>query len=121
MTRRDLQISERSKQRPWDLGKNVEGSCVLAPLTPMTELGDLLDRRLTLTQNGALKQDARLADMVWKPAEIVSHLSGFYRLGPGDLIMTGTPAGVGPVQAGDRLDGHIEGLDSVELTIGPLD
>jgi fumarylpyruvate hydrolase len=65
-----------------------------------------------------MRQDATLADLVWSPVEIVEHLSRFYRLGPGDLIMTGTPAGVGPVAPGDVIDGCIDGLAPVQLTIG---
>lgn len=121
MTRRDLQISERKKQRPWDLGKQVEGSAVLAGLTPASEFGAVGPQKIKLTQNGDLRQDAVLDDMVWKVDEIVAHLSGFYHLQPGDLIMTGTPAGVGPVVAGDVLEGTIDGLAPVSLTIGPAE
>ncbi len=121
MTRRDLQISERSKQRPWDLGKDVEGSCVLGPLTRAEGIGALGPQAIRLTQNGTLRQDATLAEMVWKADEIVAHLSGFYHLRPGDLIMTGTPAGVGPVAPGDTILGTIDGLDPVQLTIGPAE
>jgi fumarylpyruvate hydrolase len=119
MTRRDLQISERSKQRPWDLGKDVEGSCILAALTTARDFGPVADQRIRLTQNDTLRQDATLGELVWKPVEIVQHLSRFYHIGPGDLIMTGTPAGVGPVQPGDVLAGRIDGLAPVALTSGP--
>ena len=71
--------------------------------------------------NGETRQDAHLSDLVWNVAEIVSHLSGFYHLAPGDLIMTGTPAGVGPVVAGDRITGGIDGLSPIALTIGPAE
>jgi fumarylpyruvate hydrolase len=91
MTRRDLQLAERAKQRPWDLGKDVEGSAVFAPLTPAESIGDIGPQRIHLALNGDLKQDARLSDMVWAVDEIVSHLSHFYHLRPGDLILTGTP------------------------------
>jgi fumarylpyruvate hydrolase len=121
MTRRDLQISERKQQRPWDLGKDVERSAILAPLTPAAAFGVPGPQAIRLTQNGTLRQDATLAEMVWSPAEIVSHLSRFYHLGPGDLILTGTPAGVGPVAPGDVLHGTIEGLVPVDLTVGPAD
>lgn len=118
MTRRDLQLAERAKQRPWDLGKNVERSAVMAALTPAAEFGEVGPQRITLSVNGETKQDAHLSDLVWSPVEIISHLSGFYHLAPGDLIYTGTPAGVGPVVAGDVIRGEIDGLAPVELTIG---
>jgi fumarylpyruvate hydrolase len=118
MTRRDLQIAERVKQRPWDLGKDVENSAVLAPITKVADFGPVGDQRIHLEVNGETRQDAHLRDLIWKVDEILSHLSGFYHLGPGDLIMTGTPAGVGPVVAGDRITGGIDGLDAIELAIG---
>lgn len=121
MTRRDLQIAERKMQRPWDLGKDVERSAILAPLTPAARFGAPGPQAIRLTQNGILRQDATLAEMVWSPAEIVAHLSQFYHLGPGDLILTGTPAGVGPVVPGDVLCGTIEGLAPVELGIAPAE
>ncbi len=118
MTRRDLQIAEREKKRPWDLGKDVEQSAIFAPLTKATDIGVIGAQQIKLELNGELKQDALLSDMIWKVNEIISHLSGFYHLRPGDLIMTGTPAGVGPVVEGDRIDGEISGLSPVSLTIG---
>ncbi|GAB4350360.1 MAG: fumarylacetoacetate hydrolase family protein [Oricola sp.] len=118
MTRRDLQIAERTKQRPWDLGKDVEQSAVVTPITKAADFGAIGNQRIHLEVNGETKQDATLADLVWTVDEIVSHLSGFYHLAPGDLIMTGTPAGVGPVVPGDRITGGIEGLDDIALAIG---
>ena len=117
MTRRDLQIRERTRQRPWDLGKDVENSAVFAPLTRLAGPGDLAGRRIHLKVDGAIRQDASLDDMVWTPAEIVAHVSGLYHLRPGDLILTGTPAGVGPVLPGSRISGAIDGFEPVELTI----
>lgn len=121
MTRRDRQQDGKDNRRPWDLGKDVENSAVIAAISPAAEVPDLAARRIWLAVNGAMKQDAMLADMVWSPAEIVSHLSHYYHLGPGDLIMTGTPAGVGPVVAGDAIEGAIEGLEPVRLAIGPAE
>lgn len=117
MTRRDLQLAERSKQRPWDTGKDVEHSAILAPITKTADFAPLGDQRITLDQNGVRKQDARLSDMVWKVDEIISHLSGLYHLGRGDLVFTGTPAGVGPVVKGDRITGQIEGLTPITFCI----
>jgi fumarylpyruvate hydrolase len=118
MTRRDLQLAAREKQRPWDLGKDFEESAVLAPLTPAAGFGEPGPQRIQLRVNDDIRQDAHIADLIWSVAEIISHLSGYYHLGPGDLIMTGTPAGVGPVQPGDRIHGTIDGLAPVELRIG---
>ena len=117
MTRRDLQIASREKQRPWDLGKDVEDSAVLSPLTRAGAFGKVGSQRIHLEVNGEARQDATLAELIWKLDEIVMDLSKFYHLRPGDLIMTGTPAGVGPVEAGDRITGGIDGLDPIELTI----
>ncbi|GHF33466.1 fumarylacetoacetate hydrolase family protein [Seohaeicola zhoushanensis] len=117
MTRRDLQIASREKQRPWDLGKDVEQSAVLSRLTRAEEFGEIGPQRIHLEVNGAVKQDATLNELIWKLDEIVMDLSKFYHLVPGDLIMTGTPAGVGPVTAGDKITGGIDGLDPIELTI----
>ena len=117
MTRRDLQIASRNKQRPWDLGKDVEDSAVFAPLTKASEFGAIGNQRIWLDVNGETKQDATLDELIWKVDEIVSDLSQFYHLRPGDLIMTGTPAGVGPVVAGDKITGGIDGLDPISLTL----
>ena len=119
MTRRDRQQDGKDHRRPWDLGKDVENGAVIGAITPAAEVGTLGPRRIHLSVNGALRQDAHLSDMVWSVPEIVGHLSGYYHLGPGDLIMTGTPAGVGPVVAGDVIEGGIDGLEPVRLVLGP--
>lgn len=121
MTRRDLQLKERAKQRPWDTGKDVEDSAVVGPITKAADFGAVGPQRIHLTVNGAIRQDARLSDLVWSVPEIVAHLSTLYHLGPGDLIFTGTPAGVGPVVAGDMIEGGIDGLDPVRLTLAPAE
>ena len=118
MTRRDLQLDARAKGRPWDLGKAFEQSAIIAPITKAADVSAIGPQRIVLTQNGVVKQDARLTDLVWSVAELVSHLSHYYHLVPGDLIYTGTPAGVGPVQPGDVLHGEIDGLAPIALTIG---
>jgi len=117
MTRRDLQIRERNKQRPWDLGKDLENGAVFAPLIPAVEWSPQDNTRIHLSVNGEVRQDATLEELIWKIDEIISHLSGYYHLRPGDLILTGTPAGVGPVQTGDVIDGGIDGLPPVKLTL----
>lgn len=117
MTRRDLQMAEREKKRPWDLGKDVEHSAVIAEITPASAFSGLAGKAISLTVNGETRQNASLDEMIWKADEIVGHLSGFYHLSPGDIILTGTPAGVGPVVAGDYIEGRIDGLAPVELTL----
>ena len=117
MTRRDLQLAARAKQRPWDLGKNFEQSAVMSPIVPAAEVGEIGPQRIALSVNGTTKQDAHLADLVWSPVELVQHLSRYYHLQPGDLIYTGTPAGVGAVVAGDVIEGSIDGLPSIALTL----
>lgn len=118
MTRRDLQLAARAKQRPWDLGKDVEGSAVLTGLTKAGDMGEIGPQRIHLEVNGEVRQDATLNDLIHGVAEIVADLSKFYHLAPGDVIMTGTPAGVGPVVAGDVITGGVDGLDPISLTIG---
>lgn len=118
MTRRDLQKKEREKQRPWDLGKDVENAAVMGAIVPVAACGHPAAGRISLTLNGDVRQDQDLADMIWSVPELIAHLSGYYHLQPGDLIYTGTPAGVGPVVAGDVLVGAIDGLPGIELRIG---
>ncbi|MCC0057542.1 MAG: fumarylacetoacetate hydrolase family protein [Rhodobiaceae bacterium] len=121
MTRRDLQIAAREKGRPWDLGKAFENSAVIAPLTEADGFGPLAGKPIELKVNGETKQNASLDDLIWSVPELISHLSGFYHLKAGDLIFTGTPAGVGPVKTGDKLIGTIDGCEPVEITIGDAD
>lgn len=118
MTRRDLQLVARSKQRPWDTGKDVEHSAVFAELTRAEAFGPVGDQRIHLEVNGEVRQDSRLSMLVHSCADVVADLSKFYHLAPGDVILTGTPEGVGPVVAGDVLTGGIDGLAPIRLTIG---
>jgi len=118
MTRRDLQKASREHGRPWDTAKDFEHAAVLGAITRAESWGAPGDQRITLAQNGETKQDARLSQMIFPVAELISDLSTYYHLRPGDLIFTGTPAGVGPVAPGDRLDGSIDGLEPVALEIG---
>lgn len=118
MTRRDLQLAARAKQRPWDLGKDVEGSAVFAPLTKAAEMGALGDQRIHLEVNGEVKQEALLSDLIHNVQEVVADLSKYYHLVPGDVIMTGTPAGVGAVVPGDVITGGVDGLAPIALTVG---
>ncbi len=117
MTRRDLQSDMREKKRPWDLGKSFAHSAPIAPIHPVTLTGVLTHGAITLDVNGVRRQTGDLADMIWDVPNTLAFLSKYYELLPGDLIFTGTPAGVGAVVAGDRLDGHIAGLSSLSLVI----
>lgn len=114
MTRRDRQQDGKDQRRPWSLGKDVEGGAVIGALSrEFVPAG----QRILLDVNGETRQDATLEEMVWSCAEIIAHLGGYYQLGAGDVILTGTPAGVGPVVAGDHLSGGVEGLSPVELVL----
>jgi fumarylpyruvate hydrolase len=118
MTRRDLQLVARDKGRPWDLGKDVEGSSVVSEIVPMPGVV-LAQGELALSVNGELRQKSDLDQLIWNIRELIADLSLFYHLQPGDLIFTGTPEGVGPVVAGDRIEGHIAGVGEIRLSVGP--
>jgi fumarylpyruvate hydrolase len=113
MTRRDLQLIARDKGRPWDMGKNFSHAAVMGPITRRDEVGHLTGKMLTLKVNGAVAQHTDLELLIWSCAEIISELSHYDDLAPGDVIYTGTPAGVGAVKPGDRIDLSIDGLTSI--------
>jgi fumarylpyruvate hydrolase len=118
MTRRDLQLLARAQGRPWDLGKDVEESSIVSEIVPMP--GTVLEHgELAMSVNGAVRQKSDLGMLIWNVREVIADLSQFYHLEPGDLIFTGTPEGVGAVVAGDRIEGHIDGVGSITLNIGP--
>jgi fumarylpyruvate hydrolase len=121
MTRRDLQFAAREQRRPWDLGKDVEESAVMSEIVPTSECGHLQSGAIELRLNGETKQQSDLSLLIHSVREVVAHLSGYYHLHPGDVIFTGTPEGVGPVKAGDRIEGSIAGLGAISLTIGEAD
>lgn len=118
MTRRDLQAQAKAKGRPWDAGKNVEQSAPLGPLSPAAGF-DPTSGAIALTANGAVRQNGDLSDQIWSVADLIAFLSTLYTLQPGDLIFTGTPAGVGPVVPGDELVVTIDGLQPLAVTVGP--
>lgn len=118
MTRRDLQLQSKEKQRPWDIGKNFENSAVLSEIVPAKLCGHPASGRIELSLNGELRQAADLSQLIHSVPALIAHLSGYYHLQPGDLIYTGTPEGVGPVVAGDKITGAIEGVGTIALTIG---
>ncbi len=117
MTRRDLQTAAGARGQPWDTGKAFDYSAPLTAILPVAQTGKGVQGRLQLRVNGTLKQDTDLADMIWKCDEIISELSKLYTLQAGDLIFTGTPAGVGAVVPGDRIDVSITGLPALSVTI----
>ena len=117
MTRRDLQNDMREKKRPWDIGKSFAQAAPIAPIHPAAQTGPLARGTITLDVNGARRQQGDLADMIWDVPHTLAFLSQYYELLPGDLVFTGTPAGVGAVVAGDRLEGRIEGLTSLTIEI----
>ena len=113
MTRRDLQGEAKKTGRPWEIGKAFERSAPMSALVPASEAGHLDAGRISLKINDEIRQDGDLNQMIWKVPEMISYLSRFYDIAAGDLIMSGTPAGVGPVAKGDILTGEIEGLGTL--------
>jgi fumarylpyruvate hydrolase len=118
LTRRDLQEKAKQMARPWDWSKGFDRSAPCAPIHRVAEVGHLDKGRIWLAVNGVVKQDADLAEMIWQVPDVISILSGSMRLEPGDLIYSGTPAGVGAAKPGDKLVGGIAGLTDVEVAIG---
>ena len=113
LTRRDLQAEAKAGRRPWDMAKGFDKSAVVGAVRP----GALPEATLRCSVNGATRQQAKLSDMIWTPAAIIAALSRMVSLSPGDLIFTGTPAGVGPLNRGDTCKVEIEGLQSASVTI----
>jgi fumarylpyruvate hydrolase len=119
MTRRDLQADMREKKRPWDIGKSFAQAAPIAPLHRVADVGILDSGAIRLEVNGTVRQKGDLRDMIWDVPHVLAFLSQMYELLPGDLVFTGTPAGVAAVQPGDRLVGHIDRLTPLVVEIGP--
>ncbi len=117
LTRRDLQARLKKKAHPWDLAKSFEKSAIISALNTDVEIDSLDQKTIELRQNSETQQYAKLGDMVWRVEELVEFLSHYYHLQPGDLIFTGTPAGVGAIEKGDFLQGSIDGIGQIELHI----
>ena len=117
MTRRDLQGAARQEGKPWDIAKWFDGATPVSDINPVTIAGHPSEGAITLDVNGARVQAGDLNQMIWKPAEVVSIVSRFFTLHPGDLIFTGTPAGEAIVNPGDRLEGIIEGVGTLHFAI----
>lgn len=116
LTRRDVQIAARKAGRPWDMGKGFDQSAPCAPLTPAAQF-EPTSGTIWLDVNGERKQNSDLSKLIWSVAEVISYLSGYMELQPGDLIFTGTPEGVGPIVPGDVVEGHIDGLGEINMTV----
>jgi fumarylpyruvate hydrolase len=117
MTRRDLQGEAKKLGRPWEVAKAFEHSAPCGPLVPAAEIGHPSTGAIRLDIDGERRQAGDLDQMIWKVPEVVAALSALFALQPGDLIMTGTPAGVGPVHVGQRLHAHIDGVGDLKLTV----
>jgi fumarylpyruvate hydrolase len=117
MTRRDLQIGMREKGRPWEIGKAFDASAPCAEIQPAGKIGHPKSGAIWLKVNGETKQSADIADLIWNVPETIEYLSGLFTLQQGDLIYTGTPAGVGPIIAGDLIEGHIDGVGDITIRV----
>lgn len=118
LTRRDLQKIAKDRGQPWDSAKAFDNSAPLSPLHPASILGHPQSGRIWLAVNDEMRQDADLDALIWSVPECLAELSTYFVLAPGDLVFTGTPEGVGPVAAGDRLRGGIEKIDEIDIRIG---
>jgi fumarylpyruvate hydrolase len=117
MTRRDLQGEMKKQGRPWCIGKGFDQSAPIGPIHPASVTGELTRGAITLAVNGALRQSGDLSQLIWSVGETIQHLSAAWTLAPGDLLFTGTPAGVAAVVAGDVMEGAIAGLGTLRVAV----
>ena len=117
MTRRDVQGAAKKQGRPWETGKAFEHSAPIGPITPAALAGDISHAAITLRVNDDLRQSSSIDMLIWNVAETIADLSTYFTLQPGDLIYTGTPAGVAAVQRGDELVGAIDGLGELRVQV----
>lgn len=117
MTRRDLQGEAKKLGRPWEIGKAFERSAPAGPIHPVSEVGHPDSGRVELKVNGELRQEGDLNQMIWKVPEMISYLSEYFELAAGDVILSGTPSGVGPVAKGDSMEASIEGLGRLVVQV----
>ncbi|MEQ9640636.1 MAG: fumarylacetoacetate hydrolase family protein [Alphaproteobacteria bacterium] len=116
MTRRDLQALMRKDGRPWDIGKGFDRGAPIGTIQPVSAIGHPENNRIWLEVNGEIRQDSTVDHMIWNVPETISYLSGLFELAPGDLIYSGTPEGVGAVQAGDTLEGGVDGVGTLTFS-----
>jgi fumarylpyruvate hydrolase len=116
MTRRDLQAQAKEAGRPWDMAKGFDRSAPLGRIRPTLAIGHPSEGAISLRINGELRQEGDLSQQIWKVPDTIAYLSTLIELQPGDLIMTGTPKGVGRVEPGDRLEGHIDRVGDLTIT-----
>ena len=119
LTRRDLQAIAKKEGKPWDTAKGFDNSAPVTPIVPATEVGEPSRGRIWLEVNGALRQEGDIGDMIWSVPEILRELSTWFALRSGDLVFTGTPAGVGRLAPGDRVRGGVDGIGLLEHAMGP--
>jgi fumarylpyruvate hydrolase len=117
MTRRDLQSEAKDLRRPWEVGKAFEASAPCTELVSASEIGHPDRGAIWLDVNGERRQSGDLNQLIWKVPEMISYLSGLFRLAAGDIIMSGTPAGVGPIRRGDVMHGHVEGVGDLHTPV----
>jgi fumarylpyruvate hydrolase len=117
MTRRDLQGEAKKMGRPWEVGKAVEASAPCGPIVPASKIGHPTKGAVWLDVNGQRRQTGDLSQLIWNVPETIAYLSGLFTLAAGDLIMTGTPAGVGAVKKGDVMKGGVEGIGEIEVRV----
>jgi fumarylpyruvate hydrolase len=116
MTRRDIQGEAKKMGRPWEMGKSFDESAPMTALKPASKVGHPAKGAIWLKVNGQVKQQGDLAMQIWTVPEQINHLSSLVTLQPGDLIFSGTPAGVGPIKAGDKLEGHVDGVGDLVVS-----
>ncbi len=121
MTRRDRQAEAKKLQRPWEIGKAFDQSCPITPIVPASAIGHPAKGAIWVKVNGTIRQQGDLAQQIWSVPETIACLSRLVALAPGDLIMTGTPAGVGAVKPGDRLEGHVDGVGDLTIAYAAED
>jgi fumarylpyruvate hydrolase len=117
MTRRDLQNEMKKQGRPWSIGKGFDYSAPIGVITPAADVANIHQAAITLTVNSQARQTGNISQLIWSVSETIEQLSAAWALQPGDLIFTGTPAGVGPVVRGDVLEGQVDGLQSLRVQI----
>jgi len=118
LTRRDLQLAARKKERPWEVGKSFDHSAPCGALQPASKIGHPAKGKIWLSVNGAERQKGDLTELIWSVPEIIAKLSEQVSLGAGDIIMTGTPAGVAALSPGDKIECGVDGIGTLKVTIG---